>query len=99
MKLKKNEEKIMNLIYQRLEIGRNTYGDDVPLNGAKHRDNLKEAIEEVLDLSVYSAAVLLEQKSYLNKYKKAYDYFMESWDKLPKENQSYLSEKLEELGL
>jgi len=44
-----------------------------------------------------------EEISEINKkeelHKKAYNLFMESWDKLPKENQSYLAIKLEELGL
>jgi|TARA_R100001530_G_scaffold128157_1_gene97755 hypothetical protein len=38
-------------------------------------------------------------KSISNRYQKAYNLFMESWDTLPRENQSYLTAKLEELGL
>ena len=99
MKLKKNEEQVMTLIYNRLEIGRERYGGDIPLNGEKHRDNLKEAIEEAADLSIYATSLLLEEETHLKRYQKAYNIFMESWDKLPKENQSYIAAKLEELGL
>jgi hypothetical protein len=99
MKLKKNEEAVISLIYNRLELGRQRYGGDIPINGEKRRDNLKEAIEEAADLSVYLTSLLLEEESHLKRYEKAYNLLMESWDKLPKENQSYLSAKLEELGL
>jgi hypothetical protein len=99
MKLKKNEERVMTLIYNRLELGRERYGDDIPINGQKNRDNLKEAIEEAADLSVYITSLLLEEEYHLKRYQKAYNIFMESWDKLPKENQSYIAAKLEELGL
>ena len=44
-KLQKNEHIVMSLINERLEIGRNRYGGDIPINGEKNRDNLKEAIE------------------------------------------------------
>ena len=99
MKLKKNEDAVMTLIYNRLELGRERYGGDIPINGEKRRDNLKEAIEEAADLSVYITSLLLEEESHLKRYQKAYNLFMECWDKLPKENQSYISAKLEELGL
>ena len=99
MKLKKNEEKVMTLIYNRLELGRERYGDDIHINGLKNRDNLKEAIEEAADLCVYVTSLLLEEETHLKRYQKAYNIFMESWDKLPKENQSYIAAKLEELGL
>jgi hypothetical protein len=99
MKLQKNEEAVMSLIHERLELGRQRYGGDIPINGEKRRDNLKEAIEEAADLSVYLTSLLLEEESHLKRYEEAYNLFMGSWDKLPKENQSYLSAKLEELGL
>ena len=99
MKLKKNEDAVMTLIYNRLELGRGRYGGDIPINGEKRRDNLKEAIEEAADLSIYLTSLLLEEEAHLKRYQKAYNLLMESWDKLPKENQSYISTKLEELGL
>jgi len=98
-KLQPNEHKVINKIYERLEIGRNRYGGDIPLNGKKNRDNLKEAIEEAADLCVYVTSLLLEEETHLKRHQKAYNIFMESWDKLPKENQSYIAAKLEELGL
>ena len=54
----KNNDKILSLIKQRLLVGAKKYGEQVPINGS--RDNLKESIEELLDLSVYLSAVVLE---------------------------------------
>jgi len=54
----KNNQKILELIQQRLDIGAVKYGEQVPIDGS--RDNLKESIEEVLDLCVYLAGVMLE---------------------------------------
>jgi len=46
------------MIKQRLDVGAAKYGEQVPIDGS--RDNLKESIEEVLDLCVYLAGVMLE---------------------------------------
>tara|TARA_X000001382_G_scaffold56505_1_gene38679 strand:+ start:3464 stop:3631 length:168 start_codon:yes stop_codon:yes gene_type:complete len=46
------------MIKQRLDIGAAKYGEQVPIDGS--RDNLKESIEELLDLCVYLSAVALE---------------------------------------
>ncbi len=54
----KNNDKILKLIKQRLEDGAKKYGEQVPIDGS--RDNLKESIEELLDLCVYLSAVALE---------------------------------------
>ena len=99
MELEKNEEAVINLITKRLELGRTRYGGDIPLNGEKHRDNLKEAIEEAADLSVYVTSLLLEEESHLKRYQKAYDLIMEYWDILPDEDKPELHKKLEELNL
>jgi hypothetical protein len=48
---------------------------------------------------ISSEEELRKFKSISNRYQKAYNLFMESWDTLPKENRSYLTAKLEELGL
>ena len=58
LNLMKNNEKILKLIQQRLESGAKKYGEQVPIDG--RRDNLKESIEELLDLCVYLSAVALE---------------------------------------
>lgn len=61
----KNNQKILKLIKQRLEDGAKKYGEQVPIDGS--RDNLKESIEELLDLCVYLSAVALElHEKYLN---------------------------------
>lgn len=99
MKLKKNEEKVINLIKSRLELGRRRYGGDIPINGEKRRDNLKESIEEAADLSVYVTSLLLEKESHLNRYKKAYTLLMEWYDYLPYNAKLDLNKQFEELGL
>jgi|TARA_B100001173_G_C15892957_1_gene506445 hypothetical protein len=54
----KNNDKILCMIKQRLDVGAAKYGEQVPIDGS--RDNLKESIEELLDLCVYLSAVVLE---------------------------------------
>ena len=48
---------------------------------------VKESIEEVLDLAVYAAALLIEEERHLNKYKIAYHVLMERWDNFPPSDQ------------
>ena len=98
-KLQPNEYKVMSLINERLEIGRNRYGGDIPINGEKNRDNLKEAIEEALDLSIYLASVLIEKKSHLERHKQAINAFMGYWDELSNDARMDLDNQLKELGL
>tara|TARA_R100001443_G_scaffold116862_1_gene138843 strand:- start:555 stop:770 length:216 start_codon:yes stop_codon:yes gene_type:complete len=60
-----NNEQILDMISKRLDIGAKKYGKQVPVDGS--RDNLKESIEELLDLCVYLSAVALElHKTYIN---------------------------------
>ena len=61
----KNNDKILCMLKQRLDVGAVKYGEQVPIDGS--RDNLKESIEELLDLSKYLTAVALELHE---KYKK-----------------------------
>ena len=42
--------------------GQKTYGQDIPLNGEGGRDNLKESLDEALDLAIYLCATILELK-------------------------------------
>ena len=93
------EKEVIKRVSKRLELGRNKYGGDIPINGEKNRDNLKESIEEVLDLAVYSAALLIEKERHINKYKIAYESFMKRWDSLSPSDQFDIGEELEELGL
>ena len=53
-----NNAKWNKAIQQRLESGAKKYGEQVPIDGS--RDNLKESIEELLDLCVYLSAGALE---------------------------------------
>ena len=61
----KNNDKILCMLKQRLDVGAVKYGEQVPIDGS--RDNLKESIEELFDLSIYLTAVALELHE---KYKK-----------------------------
>ena len=83
-KFQKVEKQVIKRVKERLELGRGKYGGDIPINGEKNRDNLKESIEEVLDLAVYAAALLIEEEKHLNKYKIAYHVLMERWDNFSK---------------
>ena len=60
-----NNQRILELISERLDIGAKKYGNQVPVDGS--RDNLKESIEELLDLCVYLSAVAIElHEQYIN---------------------------------
>ena len=52
--------KVVDLIKGRLDMGQKKYGGSIPIRGEGGRDNLKESIEEILDLAVYLGATLLE---------------------------------------
>ena len=60
---KSTNEQVLNIVKERLDMGQKKYGQDIPLNGEGGRDNLVESIEEMIDLVVYLAAVLLETKT------------------------------------
>lgn len=55
-----SNERVLKLIKERLELGQQKYKQDIPLKGEGGRDNLKESLEEILDLIVYIAATILE---------------------------------------
>ena len=55
---KTNNDKILSLLKEKINEGAIKYGEQVPIDGS--RDNLKESIEELLDLCVYLSAVALE---------------------------------------
>ncbi len=57
-----SNDKVLALIRQRLELGQKRYGGDIPVKGEGGRDNLKESIEEAIDLSTYLSATLIELK-------------------------------------
>jgi len=63
----KNNDKILCMLKQRLDVGAVKYGEQVPIDGS--RDNLKESIEELLDLSIYLTAVALELHEIYKKLK------------------------------
>ena len=56
-----NNDLIMDLIQHRLDVGKETYHQNVPIMPIDDisRDNFYEAVEEALDLSVYLSAFML----------------------------------------
>jgi cobalamin biosynthesis Mg chelatase CobN len=59
--LEQNNELIMQLIQTRLDLGKQTYHQNVPIMPRDDitRDNFYEAVQEALDLSVYLSAYML----------------------------------------
>ena len=59
--LEQNNELIIDLIQHRLEVGKQTYHQHVPIMPIDDitRDNFYEAVEEALDLSVYLSAFMI----------------------------------------
>tara|TARA_R110002012_G_scaffold13294_2_gene57267 strand:+ start:531 stop:1034 length:504 start_codon:yes stop_codon:yes gene_type:complete len=56
-----NNDKIIDLIKKRLDVGKETYHQNVPIMPEDDitRDNFYESVEEALDLSVYLSAYML----------------------------------------
>ena len=54
---KGNNSQLLNLFSKRMELGNMTFGKQMPLDGTY---NLKDALEEALDLSIYVGGVVLE---------------------------------------
>ena len=55
-----NNDRILDLVKKRLELGQKKYNQDVPIND--NRDYQEEALEELLDGVVYLAAQLIRIK-------------------------------------
>ena len=55
-----SNDRVIAMIRERLNLGQERYGQDIPLKGEGGRDNFKESIEEALDMSIYLTATLLE---------------------------------------
>ena len=62
MKKKSTNQQVLDLIYERLNIGQVRYNGNIPYTGERGRDNLKESLEEALDLAVYLAAEIISIK-------------------------------------
>tara|TARA_R110002167_G_scaffold112850_1_gene285560 strand:+ start:39472 stop:39684 length:213 start_codon:yes stop_codon:yes gene_type:complete len=52
--------KVLKLINERLDLGQRKYKGSIPIKGEGGRDNLKESLEEALDMCVYLSATILE---------------------------------------
>ena len=52
-------DKVLELIAERLKVGQIRYNCNKPRTAEQGRDNLKESLEEALDLAVYLAAEII----------------------------------------
>ena len=52
-------DRVLELIAERLKVGQIRYNGNIPRTGEQGRDNLKESLEEALDLAVYLAAEII----------------------------------------
>ena len=52
--------KVLKLINERLDLGQRKYKGSIPIKGEDGRDNLKESLEEALDMCVYLSATILQ---------------------------------------
>ncbi len=59
MSKKTTNQKVIDLIQERLDVGQERYNGNIPFTGTKGRDNLKESLEEALDLAIYLSAEII----------------------------------------
>ena len=74
---KGNNSQLIDLFSKRLELGKMTFGKQMPLDGTY---NLKDALEEALDLSIYVGGVVLETHKATLFNKMAIDEIMEHFN-------------------
>ena len=69
MTKERTNQRLIRHLVQKLAEGQKKYGQDIPLKGEGGRDNLDEAYQEALDLSIYLMACILELKDRQNEDK------------------------------
>ena len=74
---KGNNSQLIDLFSKRMELGNMTFGKQMPLDGTY---NLKDALEEALDLSIYVGGVVLETHKATLFNKMAIDEIMEHFN-------------------
>jgi len=74
---KGNNSQLIELFAKRMELGNMTFGKQMPLDGTY---NLKDALEEALDLSIYVGGVVLETHKATLFNKMAIDEIMEHFN-------------------
>jgi len=50
---------VIEMIKNRLDVGQERYNGNIPRTGEQGRDNLKESLEEALDLAIYLSAEII----------------------------------------
>jgi len=59
MNNKTTNQRVIEMIKNRLDVGQERYNGNIPRTGEQGRDNLKESLEEALDLAIYLSAEII----------------------------------------
>ena len=94
-----NNKLILEAIKNRLKLGNVKFGHDMPKDGEMNRDNMNEAYEEVIDLVIYVAGVIISDITMKDRYKKGYEILHQYYDSIPDEEKPIVNKQLDEIGL
>jgi len=94
-----NNKLILEAIKDRLKLGNVKFGHDMPKDGEMNRDNMNEAYEEVIDLVIYVAGVIISDITMKDRYKKGYEILHQYYDSIPDEEKPVVNKQLDEIGL
>lgn len=94
-----NNKLILEAIKDRLKLGNVKFGHDMPKDGEMNRDNMNEAYEEVIDLVIYIAGVIISDITMKERYKKGYEILHQYYDSISDEEKPIVNKQLDEIGL
>ena len=94
-----NNKLILEAIKDRLKLGNVKFGHDMPKDGEMNRDNMNEAYEEVIDLVIYIAGVIISDITMKDRYKKGYEILHQYYDSISDEEKPIVNKQLDEIGL
>ena len=94
-----NNKLILEAIKDRLKLGNVKFGHDMPKDGEMNRDNMNEAYEEVIDLVIYIAGVIISDITMKERYKKGYEILHQYYDSISDEEKPAVNKQLDEIGL
>ena len=94
-----NNKLILEAIKDRLKLGNVKFGHDMPKDGEMNRDNMNEAYEEVIDLVIYVAGVIISDITMKERYKKGYEILHQYYDSISDEEKPIVNKQLDEIGL
>lgn len=96
---KTNNKLILEAIKDRLKLGNVKFGHDMPKDGEMNRDNMNEAYEEVIDLVIYIAGVIISDITMKERYKKGYEILHQYYDSISDQEKPIVNKQLDEIGL